>query len=419
MLVLAYACEPGKGSEQGVGWNLALQLARFADVTVITRANNRAVIEAAMQDRRGARPEFIYYDPPAAILRLKRKASRLLFFYLAWQWGSYRLARRLQEERRFSHVMQLTFGSIWMPVFAHRLRGDFIWGPIGGGEGVPPWLAGQVGARARLTQLLRRALTSTLPANPMIRPVLARARHILVRTGDTLAILPERHRARATCLLETGVDMATLDALARQAGNPRDPPLTVLFTGRLVAFKNVEMLIHAAAIAHENGAGFRLRIVGDGPERAALESLARRKGIAGITDFTGSVPRELVFRELRLADIYAFPSLREGGPWSLMEAMCAGLPVICLDSSGMSVVTDDNSAIRIAPTSRQAIIHGMAEALCALCASHELRERFGRAGRERMRAMFLWDRKGEELARIVFGDDLVAAALENSGKAGE
>jgi glycosyltransferase involved in cell wall biosynthesis len=209
------------------------------------------------------------------------------------------------------------------------------------------------------------------------------------------------------------VDAATLEAVAPEGREYHGKAPAVLFTGRLVAIKNVEMLIHSAALARDCGVHFRLRIVGDGPERSALEALVIRLDLAPRVDFAGAVSRSRVFDELRQAEVYAFPSLKEGGPWSLMEAMCAGLPVICLDTSGMSVLTDESTAIRIAPTSREAIIRGMAEGLAALCASRELRARLGQAGRARMRDVFLWDRKGEELARILFGNDLVAETAES------
>ena len=65
VLMSAYACEPGRGSEPEVGWQWAFQMARFHEVTVVTRANNRAVIDRALADYPGAKPEFIYYDLPA------------------------------------------------------------------------------------------------------------------------------------------------------------------------------------------------------------------------------------------------------------------------------------------------------------------------------------------------------------------
>ena len=56
VLISAYACEPGKGSEPEVGWQWALQMARHHDVTVLTRANNRQAIEPAIEALRGRQP---------------------------------------------------------------------------------------------------------------------------------------------------------------------------------------------------------------------------------------------------------------------------------------------------------------------------------------------------------------------------
>lgn len=403
VLVLAYACEPGKGSEQGVGWNWSQQLARFADVVVITRANNRDAIERETVRLNAASLKFVYYDPPEWLRRLKRKERGLYAFYLLWQLGSYRLARRLASKNTFTHVIQLTFGSIWMPVFVHRLGARFVWGPIGGGEGIPAHLVSQASVKARFAQNLRRALSATLRWNPLIKPALDRAERIIVRTADTMAILPEKHRHKACCILETGVDEGMLDRLALPGGRPATDRPTLLYTGRLVALKNVGMLLCAAARARDSGSEFRLRIVGDGPERRRLEELAERLGLAPIVEFVGAVSHDQVLEELRGADAYVFPSLKEGGAWSLMEAMCAALPVICLETSGMSVITTDQCALRVAPTSRDAIVQGFADAIGALCASGELRARLGSSARARMRDVFLWDRKGDEVGRLLFG----------------
>ena len=72
VLISAYACEPGKGSEPEVGWQWALQMARFHDVTVLTRANNRASIEAEISRMDGAKPKFIYFDLDSFWLRAIR-----------------------------------------------------------------------------------------------------------------------------------------------------------------------------------------------------------------------------------------------------------------------------------------------------------------------------------------------------------
>src|SRR5580765_1658556 len=87
VLISAYACEPGKGSEPEVGWQWALQMARFHDVTVLTRANNRPAIEPELQRLKGKQPlpNFVYHDHGAALLGFKRLFKAHKLYYLLWQ----------------------------------------------------------------------------------------------------------------------------------------------------------------------------------------------------------------------------------------------------------------------------------------------------------------------------------------------
>src|SRR5205814_8825033 len=87
VLISAYACEPGKGSEPEVGWQWALQMARFHDVTVLTRSNNRASIEAGLGGLPHGQPlpRVVYHDRPEVMLSLKRRLKSAQLYYLIWQ----------------------------------------------------------------------------------------------------------------------------------------------------------------------------------------------------------------------------------------------------------------------------------------------------------------------------------------------
>ena len=87
VLMSAYACEPGKGSEPEVGWQWALQMARYHDVTVLTRANNQPAIEFALAALRGRQPlpVFVYHDRSPVMLDLKRRTKSVKLYYLLWQ----------------------------------------------------------------------------------------------------------------------------------------------------------------------------------------------------------------------------------------------------------------------------------------------------------------------------------------------
>src|SRR4051812_24236513 len=88
VLMGAYACEPVQGSEPAVGWHWALEACRAGhEVWVLTRANNRSAIEAAMPAIDGPRPQFAFIDLPAPLRTLKRRGGHigLLAYYYGWQ----------------------------------------------------------------------------------------------------------------------------------------------------------------------------------------------------------------------------------------------------------------------------------------------------------------------------------------------
>ena len=135
ILLSAYACEPLKGSEPGVGWHWALELVRQGhEVTVITRANNRDVIDSALKSHVPEKPHFFYYDLPRWIMWWKRGTRGARLYYQLWQIGVYLKIRRTYDTDSFDVVHHLTFGGIRQASFLGHLGIPFIIGPLGGGE---------------------------------------------------------------------------------------------------------------------------------------------------------------------------------------------------------------------------------------------------------------------------------------------
>ncbi|MBK6006673.1 glycosyltransferase [Ramlibacter ginsenosidimutans] len=400
MLISAYGCEPGKGSEQGVGWHWTMQLAHDSELVVLTRSNNEEAIRGALPPEVADNVRFEFYDLPAAARKLKRKERGLYFFYLFWQWGAYRRARVLARQSRFDYAMHLTFGSIWMPTFMHLLPIPFIWGPVGGGEGVPFALIRTLSVKGRASQYLRYFLIATIGLNPLLMGVIRRARLILARTDETARLIPDAYSEKVRVVLETSMADDILASTMRTEARSNAPDLRVIYTGRLIPLKNLALGIRAVAMARRHGAGVRLTVVGDGPLRKSLEKLAHDEGIAEFVDFLGNMPQADVLASLRESDAYLFPSLKEGGVWSLMEAMAASLPVVCVDGSGMSVITDETCAIRVVPTSEEAMMQGFVDALLRLAESPQLRIQLGTNGRRRIEEQFRWEHKRQFMAAV-------------------
>jgi glycosyltransferase involved in cell wall biosynthesis len=119
--------------------------------------------------------------------------------------------------------------------------------------------------------------------------------------------------------------------LRRALGLPSSSAIA-LYTGRLAREKGVDLLLDAWARSASRGPRATLVVVGDGPERAALEGHARQLGIAGDVRFAGAA--EDVASWLRAADAFALPSREEGLSVSLLEAMACGLPIVATDVGG-------------------------------------------------------------------------------------
>lgn len=408
ILVSAYGCEPFRGSEAGVGWNWVLQMARSCDLHVIARANDREKIEANLPADAAPHVTFHYYDCPAFIRRLKKGGRGLYLYYYFWQRGIMPLARDIVSHNEIDYVMHLTFGSFWMPTFMPSLGKPFIWGPMGGGDLVPWSLISSLPPKERAVRALSHLLAKTSSVNPLVAKPAKSAEIILCRTENNLEVIPRKYRHKASVILETAMEDEVLEGY-RKAEKPVGSPAEVVVLGRLVPFKNVKMGIQAFAAALPSApSGAHLTILGDGTERSRLEALAAGLGVWESVSFVGNLPREAALSALANADVFLFPSLREGGSWSLMEGMAAGLPVVCLDWTGMRTIADEACAFLVPPTTYDSTLAGMTDALARLLADEGLRASMGSASRRRALEAFTWDKKGDFFESLIYGggDDL-------------
>ncbi len=114
VLISAYACEPGMGSEGGVGWNFVCQLAAKHDLWVLTRANNQEVIEADA-DPAVAGVNFVYVDLPRWLRFWKKGKRGHQLYYILWQIWILFATRKLRRELSFDLIHHITFGRYWIP----------------------------------------------------------------------------------------------------------------------------------------------------------------------------------------------------------------------------------------------------------------------------------------------------------------
>jgi glycosyltransferase involved in cell wall biosynthesis len=241
---------------------------------------------------------------------LYRKGKRRIFPALIFGFATFfALARErfdIVDCQQFPYISALSgmvscrlSGSPFLITW-HELWSDYWYeylGPIGGGGKI-------------LEQFLARS-----PA-----PAIA----VSMTTGEELAGISGR---QDYILVPNGVDLAEIDAVL-----PSPVSSDIVFAGRLIREKHVDVLIEAVFHLRGEIGDIRCLIIGDGPERENLENLVDARKLRNAVTFTGFLPRsEDVIGYMKSSRVFVFPSTREGFGMAVLEALGCGLPVVTID----------------------------------------------------------------------------------------
>jgi glycosyltransferase involved in cell wall biosynthesis len=198
----------------------------------------------------------------------------------------------------------------------------------------------------------------------------------------------------------------------RRPGPPS--PFPVLFVGRLVARKGVSTLLEAVKRLAPS-LGLQVSIIGDGPERPALDAQVAREDLRGVVTMRGKVPSAELLRAYRQAGVLVLPAVvdargdTEGLGVVLLEAMSCGTPVVASDIGGITdIVTQEETGLLVPPGDPAAL----ASAIRRLATDAALWRRLAEAGRRRFREDFGWTaiaRRWEEVYRAAVSPPARAA----------
>lgn len=352
ILLSAFACDPQFGSDEEVGWRWAIEAARQGhQVSVLTRASHREAIEAELA-RSGAVPglRFEYLDAPRVHALLACINRRNHLYYYLWQWLALQRARELLAQgERFDLVHHVTWVSFRQPSFLGALGLPFVFGPVAGGDEIPPGYARRFSVKQRLLECARAALNACVRFDPLMRQTFRTATRLYVTSPAHLHRLPAFAQSKARVELAIATERAAAaPAPQRAAGGPR-----LLFVGRALGLKGMDYGLEAFARAQRQRPGLRLSVVGDGPELARWQALATELGVADAVQWLGWLPKAQVQALYASHDTLLCPSLRDSGGFVVLEALQAGLPVVCFALGGPGVIVDASVGAAIAAESDQ------------------------------------------------------------------
>jgi glycosyltransferase involved in cell wall biosynthesis len=180
---------------------------------------------------------------------------------------------------------------------------------------------------------------------------------------------------------------------------PRDggPTARLLCVGRLAPAKGQVLLVQACARLREAGVPFHLTVVGAGPDRERIERAIAAAGLQDHITLTGALNQTAVRAQFAQADVFVLPSLAEGIPVVLMEAMASGVPCVTTPVNGIPELIDHG---RTGLLARPGDVGSLTEQLRRIIEGTDLRRTMALAARDKVLADFDLDRNVAALGRI-------------------
>lgn len=178
-----------------------------------------------------------------------------------------------------------------------------------------------------------------------LKEFMSKCQHIVIPSESMREILTRDYGLdNRYTVIPTGIDLkpyAAAEGAPLRARHAWQDDKVMVSIGRLAQEKNWSTLLRAVAKSYQTHPELRLVLIGDGPQKEMLETLARELGIAERVMFTGELEFSDVTAYLKAADLFGFASVTETQGLVTMEAMAAGLPVVAVDASGTRDIVDD------------------------------------------------------------------------------
>lgn len=399
IVATAYAINPYKGSEDGMGWNFVLQIARFNNVVAITRENNRPSIEKYIAENPNvlySRISFLYFDLPYWMRFWKKGGRGAMLYYYMWQVGIVPFIKK--QRIAIDIVHNLNFHNDWTPSFLWRINKPFVWGPIGHHPLIPsdylkPF-ANSYLIKDRLTWLVKKYFwTISISLNKTKR----KANHILCMNSSVAKVLNLKDNFSII------PSVATQD-FGWKNNNKTNEAFTLISAGRFVPLKGFDLTIRSFAkfmdsLNSNQKKNCKLLLIGSGPEKKLFQSIANELNVEQYIEFISWIERDQLMEQYKNSSVFLFPS-HEGAGMVVAEALSFGLPVICLNNEGPGEFIHSGCGFAIQQNDYNTTVDDLSKSIATIYHSEELKNKMSKAARQQFENKFHWDRRGEQLQKI-------------------
>lgn len=400
ILINAYACSPGMGSEPGMAWNWCVNLAKHCELHIITEGEFREQIEAALKTLPQGKNMHFYYNPVSDEIRKmcwNQGDWRFYTYYKEWQWKTYEMTRDICRHTHIDILHQLNMIGFREPGYLWKIEGiPFVWGPIGGLKQFPEAYLKGAGLKMQLfNKLKNRINVYQIRHDKRVTAALHKASLLISSIPDSYTAIKKHQHLESIIIPETGCFNAP-DVPTERFD---EKTFHVMWVGKFDFRKQLPLALHT--LAQTKNKHIILDIYGTGNETqvSAAKQLSGELGIAGQIIWHGSQPNQVVIDAMRRVQLFFFTSVSEDTSTVVLEAISNRLPVLCFNACGMASVIDEKVGHKIELTHPRQSVIDFAEALNRFEKNRDLLKACSRNCKERQEELS-WNNKAKRMVEL-------------------
>lgn len=390
ILILAYCVDKADTSEAQMAYNWIYRLSHHAELWVVT-TGSRLHEQCGLEDLPNVhlvtlRPRFSF-KWTGAFDRVVHPG------YVEFYFRAKSAIADILSSQDIDLCHHLTPQAVRMPSPFHSVGCRYIVGPVHGGLPAPA-VMNELEGREGLYFSMRGLDGFRSRHDPWLKNTYSNADAIVISAPYMNAVPPLQLCSRRILIPGTAVELPSEFNHHDRIGQS----VRFMYAGRLVPSKGVELLIEALARCKKPGSV--LSMYGTGEYESHYRNLAKERALTDRITWFGHVRQEEIYEQRLRFDAFVFPSLKEPAGIAPLEAMAAGLPVICVDAGGPGYAVTDESGIRVPLSSKDEMVENLAAAMDLIAGDCALRRRLGRNARLRVEQEFTWDAVSNKMVAL-------------------
>jgi len=415
VLLIIPNCNPDWVSVPLVGYRFYEGISQRTDSTLVTHERNKTALHKLHPDNK-----IIYIGESKFIRRYFKFVHRLSELKSNMIWPLYH-ALTFPVYSEFNNLVYQKFKDVVrredydivhtvtpiLPRYPVKIikaceHTPFIIGPVNGGVTFPKNFKKIARQEFSHLNFLRSIGRFSIPG---YRKTYEKADYILAGSTYTSNLLKKIFKIsndRIQIFYENGITESFLKKATEDTAPLKGDSaiINLLFVGRLVPYKGADILIDAINILEPSiQEKIFLNILGDGPEKVALENKVDYLRLRQRVCFTGWVGHQETLKYYRNSDIFCFPSLREFGGAVVLEAMANALPCIVINNGGIGEYVNEKTGFKINPTTRNFVVKEIKRCIEALICDKGLRKSMSLEAIKQAK-QFIWSVKADNIIDI-------------------